>query len=143
MHRSRLSALLLVLLFVFGACGSDDGEAVATNEPTTENANDAADENSDGENGGEKDGGKSGASDSGNVVSLKNLKFRPDEITIQKGETVTWKWDENILHNVTKKGDFQSENLDEGTFEHTFNETGEFEYTCTLHPGMDGTVTVE
>ena len=29
------------------------------------------------------------------------------------------------------------------TFEHTFEEAGTFDYVCTVHPGMEGTVVVE
>jgi plastocyanin len=58
------------------------------------------------------------------------------------GGTVTWEWDDgNVVHDV-KSGDFKSELQKEGTFEHTFEEAGTYDYVCSVHPSMKGTVTV-
>ena len=48
-------------------------------------------------------------------------------------------------HNVTSNDDtFASDNPGEGeTFTCIFEETGTYDYTCTLHTNMDGTITVE
>ncbi len=37
---------------------------------------------------------------------------------------------------------FRSEIQTEGSFSHTFDDTGDYPYVCTLHSGMRGTVTV-
>ena len=76
------------------------------------------------------------------VVLVEDNKFEPKEITVAVGDTVTWKFEGNAAHNVTND-DFASDLVSEGEFEHTFEEAGEFEYRCTLHPAMEGTVTVE
>jgi Copper binding proteins, plastocyanin/azurin family len=56
--------------------------------------------------------------------------------------TVTWVWDdEGMAHDVSGDG-FKSEIQTEGTFSHTFEESGDYPYVCTLHSGMRGTVTV-
>jgi plastocyanin len=76
------------------------------------------------------------------VVIVDDNKFVPKEATVAVGDTVTWRWEGSAAHNVVGPG-FESENQDEGEFEHTFEEAGEYDYVCTLHPGMTGTVIVE
>lgn len=88
------------------------------------------------------DGGGSAAEDvpAGQVNVLDN-RFVPETIEILPGETVTWDFQGATLHNVVGDG-FKSENKRDGTFEHTFNSAGTYDYVCTLHPGMNGTVEV-
>jgi plastocyanin len=75
-------------------------------------------------------------------VLAKDLRFKPPAIEVPAGTQVTWRFDDgSVRHNV--KGDgFASRNQTEGTFAHRFDRAGEYRYTCTLHPGMDGRVVV-
>jgi plastocyanin len=84
------------------------------------------------------------------VVQVLNDFFDPAEITIQAGDTVRWENpsdDQPIFHNVMAEDEsFSSGNpLPSFTFEHTFNDPGEFPYYCVPHRpiGMTGSVTVE
>lgn len=87
-------------------------------------------------------GGDGNGAAAPNTVVLRNIEFQPDELTVDAGETVTWRWDDgNIVHDV-KFDDFASELQNEGTFEHTFDEPGEYDYVCSVHPQMDGTIVV-
>ncbi|MDP8976196.1 MAG: plastocyanin/azurin family copper-binding protein [Actinomycetota bacterium] len=110
------AALSLVLMF---ACGGDsDTEAT---------------------------GGDAGADTGGKVVVLQDIAFKPERISVRRGDTVTWRFrDKGIPHNVVADdGSFKSETTDSGTFEHTFDTAGSFGYTCTVHPDtMKGTVQV-
>lgn len=79
-------------------------------------------------------------------VGMKGLAFGPEDITVKVGEEVTWTNNEDIPHNVVAEegADFQSDTFGkDGTFAFTPEEAGEIAYVCTLHPGMDGTITVE
>lgn len=80
----------------------------------------------------------------GNTVVLRDIRFKPARITVDEGDTVTWRFqDGGIAHNVVAEdGSFKSETKDSGVFEHRFGEPGSVSYTCTLHPGMEGTVRV-
>ena len=84
---------------------------------------------------------------SGNTAQIKmqNTKFSPDDLTVDKGATVTWSNEDSTTHTVTAgNGAFNSGNLAPGkNFGYTFNETGTFDYSCTIHPGMKGKVTVK
>jgi plastocyanin len=114
----RPAAAALALTALFGACGGDDDDGTTS---TTSSAAGTAEHR----------------------VILKNIVFTPKEIDIKTGETVTWEWEDgSIAHNVVGDG-FSSELVATGTFEHTFDEAGTFEYVCTVHPLMKGKVTVE
>lgn len=78
----------------------------------------------------------------GTEVTVVDNDFEPAALEVNAGETVTWRWDARASHDVVGDG-FESEVQDSGTFEHTFEEPGEYDYRCTLHGGMDGTVVVE
>ena len=78
--------------------------------------------------------------------------FEPASITVPTGTTVTWTNNDTALHTIisgTPKGVdsgtvFDSSYLSSGkTFEHKFDSTGTFDYYCTLHPFMVGTVVVK
>jgi plastocyanin len=76
------------------------------------------------------------------VVVLERRAFRPGALTVPAGTTVTWAWPEGSnAHNVVGDG-FSSPTQGAGTFAHRFAEPGSYAYACTLHPGMEGTVTV-
>jgi plastocyanin len=67
-------------------------------------------------------------------------------VTVKAGDKVTWTNKDSVGHDVTgdnfKSGD--SGGLQNGdTFSHTFDKKGKFDYVCTVHPGMTGSVTVK
>jgi len=74
--------------------------------------------------------------------------FDPANIIVDLETTVHWEWNgDGGGHNVLEVNDtFESELTDEAgfTFEHTFEETGTYEYVCTPHQtqGMVGIVEV-
>jgi len=77
-----------------------------------------------------------------NAVTLNNSRFTPADMTVETDTEVTWIWDDgSVSHNVVGDG-FASDIQTEGTFTHTFTEPGTYEYVCTLHRGMEGTITV-
>ncbi len=78
-----------------------------------------------------------------NTVLIQSYTFQPAEITIQKGETVTWINQDSVDHTVTGTS-FDSGLLSKGkVFKQTLNETGTFDYHCTSHPSMKGKVIVK
>lgn len=81
------------------------------------------------------------------TVEVRNNFFTPDDITVAVGNTVTWEWQgTTALHNVTfanvsgAPGDIA--NRSTGSDSRTFNTAGTFNYECTNHIGMTGSVTV-
>lgn len=80
-----------------------------------------------------------------NSVTIQNFAFSPAHITVKKGTTVTWTNQDSAAHNVTsnQSGGPKSGTLEKGqTFSFKFDTTGTFDYICSIHPSMKGTVTV-
>jgi plastocyanin len=87
------------------------------------------------------DGGGSEPAAPGHVNVLDNY-FDPKSIDVSVGDTVTWDFKGGASHNVIADT-FKSKTLGKGkTFTHTFNSAGTYDYVCTLHNGMNGTVVV-
>lgn len=83
-------------------------------------------------------------------VAMQNLAFVPETNVVQSGDTVTWTNEDDVPHTVTAGArDNPSDTFDSGeiapgdTFTFTFEEAGTYDYFCSLHPGMSGTVVVE
>jgi plastocyanin len=78
-------------------------------------------------------------------ISIENFAFSPDTVTIAIGTTVTWKNKDSVNHTVTSQtGVFDSGTLSNGgSFSFTFTQAGTFEYHCSIHTSMHGTVIVQ
>ena len=81
------------------------------------------------------------------TVQIVNFSFQPATIHVKAGTTVTWIQKDSAPHTVTSTnpaGLFASANLSQGQqFTFTFSKPGVYEYQCTIHPSMQGTVTVD
>ena len=76
-------------------------------------------------------------------VMIKDFKFQPQNVTINKGDTITWTHPGPASHTV-KFADSESPILKNGTsYSKTFGQTGTFDYECGIHPNMKGSVTVK
>lgn len=79
-----------------------------------------------------------------NEVWLQSMAFTPSSITVAAGTTITWTNKDGVTHNVTSDtGVFSSGSMGTGaTFSFKFTTSGVYTYKCTIHPSMQGTVTV-
>ncbi len=79
-------------------------------------------------------------------VDIQNFAFQPANIQVQPGTTVTWTNRDTAPHTVAfsnGSGMQGSAVLRQGdTFSYTFKTAGTFQYYCSVHPYMVGTVTV-
>jgi plastocyanin len=78
-------------------------------------------------------------------VKIDNFAFAPQRIVVQAGTTVTWINADDAPHTVASSTKvFKSGALDtEDKFSFTFTTPGTYDYFCSLHPHMTGTVVVE
>ncbi len=95
------------------------------------------------------------------VGMTNTMKYTPDTVHVQVGETVHWTNNADVMHTVTADPEeafqnnsvqlpdgaspFNSGNLDPGeTFKHTFDVAGTYRYFCIPHEaaGMKGVVVV-
>ena len=121
----RLPALLLLGAALAAGCGSDGGGSSPAPAPA----------------------GGGGGEAAGNRVTMQDLQFEPKAITVKAGETITWVNQESAPHNVVnaQEGEGPKSELfgEGGTYEFTPKQPGKIDYVCTVHPGMEGTITVE
>jgi plastocyanin len=76
-------------------------------------------------------------------VSIKNFAFDPAEVNINKGDTVTWTNNDSVTHIISGDG-FNSGSLGNGqSYSFTFNTAGKFDYICSIHTYMKGSVVVK
>jgi len=118
--RFALATLASFALFSLGACGSssDDG-GTGPGQPTPPVA--AA------------------------TVTLGLSSFSPSQVRLLPAGIVTWNNASGVTHNVTFQGAGTPANIpnhSSGTNERAFPSVGVFNYSCTIHAGMTGRVTV-
>jgi plastocyanin len=87
------------------------------------------------------------------TVTIHDLKFDPQTLTVAKGTTVTWVNKDQIPVQVQSDdfgakgapaGQFSSEPLNpEESYTLRFDNTGEFTYADPFHPYMKGTIIVK
>jgi plastocyanin len=76
-------------------------------------------------------------------VVVKDNRFDPVAVEVPAGATVTWSFQDGAVpHDVVGDGWASGDPASKGTFRHTFDRPGTYDYRCTLHGGMDGRVVV-
>lgn len=84
------------------------------------------------------------------TVTMKNSQFSPKTLTVKRGTTVKWVNEDTVRHNVVAANEDDQSGLPSnndlfgkgGTYQFTFNTIGTFDYKCTPHPFMTGTIEV-
>jgi plastocyanin len=128
MVRRGAFSLTTLLLLAVAACGGDDPM-----EP------------SDGGGGGGGGGGGTPVATT-SVTLTTSLSFDPADIVVSPGATVTWTWANSTQHNVTfsNASITSSGNQSGGTFSSVMpTAAGTYNYSCTIHAGMNGSVQVQ
>ena len=79
-----------------------------------------------------------------------NECYIPSNFVIKPGDSVTWINEDSAFHSVTSGTyDMPLELFDSGyldpfeTFSYTFDESGIYDYYCTLHPWMEAMIIVQ
>ncbi len=127
----RIALLLgavLALAAVAGCGSSNSSSSSSTSTPAASTSTPAA-----------------ASSGGGVTIKMQNIAFDPKTVTVKVGQKVTWTNDDTVDHNVTAQSgaDFKSKNFGKGaTFSFTPTTAGTVKYVCTIHPGMDATLTV-
>lgn len=119
-------AVVVIAAFALAGCSSQSGGNTST--PPT---------------GGTSGGGTSGGTATEVQVAISGFAFDPASVEIAAGGTVTWTNNDSASHTVTGSG-WESASLAQGdTFSHTFATAGTYDYACSVHPSMKGTVVVK
>ena len=80
-------------------------------------------------------------------VTLGAASFSPSSVSLTRNGTVTWNNTSGVTHNVTFAGGTGApSNIGDhssGSNARSFGTAGTFNYSCTLHAGMNGSVVVQ
>jgi plastocyanin len=76
-------------------------------------------------------------------VRMEGTAFVSADVTIAAGATIRWRNADPVDHNSTGPGWASGNMVPGATFERVFGQPGTFNYSCTLHPGMDGVIRVQ
>lgn len=118
MKRLNTAAIPFALILVLAACSGSDSDA----DPGTT------------------------AAESAQAAEITIVDFDfSGPASASVGDTVNVTNEDAVAHTWTEvDGEFDSGNLSEGdSFEYTFEEAGAYEFVCTIHPEMTGSITVE
>jgi amicyanin len=81
---------------------------------------------------------------SDNTIRIKNFAFDPSSIRVKVGSTVRWVNQDSVPHRVLFTDGADSTVLAASqSWSRKFDKAGTYDYICTIHPAMQGTVTVE
>ena len=81
------------------------------------------------------------------TVVIRGFKFDPETVTVNLGDTVEWKNEDIVPHTATE--DVAKPAFDSGTirvgamWRYVARNKGTHNYTCTLHPKMEGKLIVQ
>jgi plastocyanin len=136
-----LCALIGLGVLGLAGCGGgdDDTSSVATTEATgatTESGDDSASSGN--------APAPSGDAVRSAKVEIEDFAYKPDPVTIEEGGKVIWINKDSAPHTATAEdGSFDTGTLEEGKLKsESFKEPGTYEYVCSIHPQMHGTVEV-
>jgi plastocyanin len=85
------------------------------------------------------------AADDANTIVVKSFMFAPTSVKVKAGTSITWMNKDEEPHTIASDdGLFRSGALDtDESYSFKFDKPGTYHYTCTIHPRMVGTITVE
>jgi plastocyanin len=81
-----------------------------------------------------------------NQIGIDNFQFSPRTLTIKAGTTITWINNDDVPHLIVnvQRAFKQSPVLDtDQRFSATLTKPGTYNYFCSLHPQMQGTIVVK
>ena len=87
-----------------------------------------------------------GSTDQQNKIEIKDFAFNPQTLTVKAGEKVTWINRDEEPHTIVsvEKQFKKSTALDtDQEFTITVGAPGAYDYFCSVHPKMTGTIVVE
>jgi plastocyanin len=130
MTRTRVAGLLVAGALLAAGCGSEASKGGYASGPST---------NSKAKSTGPVPLGTSPR------VTMINISFRPDNLTARVGQTVTWKNQDGVPHDVkaTEGATFKSKILQPGqSYSYKLTKAANVVYVCTIHPTMKASIRV-
>lgn len=79
------------------------------------------------------------------TVQINNSVYAPNPVTVKVGQQVNWKNNDSITHTATLDGMFNNtiSPMSAQGAPVTMNTAGTFNYHCTIHANMTGSIVVQ
>jgi plastocyanin len=143
MRRSVIAVIVIIIILAvagFIVRGNKSDTSTNNSQTSTNNTQPKSNSTSNSQN--------SNNQSSANTVSIANMAFTPPQITVNKGDSVTWTNNDSMTHTVvddlSNVGGPNSGDIAPGSsYSFTFTKTGSFQYHCSIHPSMRGTIVVK
>jgi plastocyanin len=136
---SRLLALVAATALLTGCTTDDPDEAPDDGGPAGEEPTD--DDGTDEAEGDAGDGDATGAG--GGELAMEGFEFVPSQLEAASGAVIVLTNADSATHTVTAvDGTFDVTVDGGGTAELTVDEPGTYDFACSFHPAMTGTLTV-
>ena len=140
--RTIFTSLLLSLVLIGSACAEESATGGTTTPPSTATTTVPSTVPSDGTT-------SEPTSTSPLDIQIAGFLFVDGDLEVDAGTTIRWTNQDRILHTVTSgtdeaptgRFDLQLDGAG-STAQFTFDEPGTYEYFCSRHPHMTGTITV-
>jgi plastocyanin len=128
MRNTTRWAVLAALLLLAPACGDDSSDDAGSTGTTAAGGDDAC-----------------AASGEDATVTIADFAFDPDSVTVASGGVVAVSNEDGTTHTFTSdEGGFDC-SIEAGETANVVVDAaaGDYEFHCTIHPTMTGTITVE
>ncbi len=82
------------------------------------------------------------------VVTIENMQFNPQTLTVHAGDSVVWVNKDLVPHTATADATADAKAFDSrsiapnASWKFIAHHAGEYGYDCSFHPTMKGTLTV-
>ncbi len=83
------------------------------------------------------------ASAARHTVTIEGMMFKPVQLSVKRGDRITWVNADLFPHTVTADGVFDSQDIGaRKSWSYVASRAGSFAYRCKLHPTMTAHLTV-
>ena len=78
------------------------------------------------------------------TIVIEAMVYQPAALAVRRGDTVVWSNKDPFPHTATAPGAFDSRAIAAGaSWKFVAQRSGNYDYICTLHPTMKGTLSVQ
>jgi plastocyanin len=75
-------------------------------------------------------------------IKAEGTTWSPEEVTVKVGDVVEWDVDGSIVHDLRGDDEVSHKAGSKFVATHSYAKAGTYAFQCTIHAGMNGTVTV-
>jgi plastocyanin len=76
------------------------------------------------------------------TIKSEGTTWSPNEVTVKVGDVVEWSVDGSIVHDLHGDDGVLHKPGSKFTATHKYTKADTYSYQCTIHAGMNGTITV-